>query len=351
MSYSAPTRKAQNKPSDLWGRLRSVRSSSATLSSHKPLTSQIQWKFVEMMATILPYQILRNKIYFDIWERHGVYILPRHFYEPIPDSRALLASAHKSPSSSLKGIQLNDEEQLRLLEEFAYRFGREYETFPEDSTVPHQFRLKNSAFTGADAVILYCMVRSFKPKRIIEIGSGNSTYLSAQAILQNSQDDPQYEGDLMAIEPYPNSVLKAGFSGLTSLVQTPVQEVSLDFFQQLESGDILFVDSSHVLTTRGDVQYIYLEILPNLRPGVIVHCHDIFFPRDYPRTWLIEKHRFWNEQYLLQAFLVYNNQFQVLWAGNYMHYNYPSRLQALIPAYNADSKIGPASFWMRRVLG
>jgi len=112
-------------------------------------------------------------------------------------------------------------------------------------------------------------------------------------------------------------------------------------------GDILFIDSSHVLKVGGDVQYEYLEILPRLKRGVVVHVHDIFLPGEYPNEWVREEHVFWNEQYLLQAFLSFNDSFEVLWAGSFMHRKHPEKLAECFPGYHPAS-CHPGSFWMRK---
>lgn len=119
-------------------------------------------------------------------------------------------------------------------------------------------------------------------------------------------------------------------------------------FQKLKENDILFIDSSHVLKTGSDVQYEYLEILPRLNKGVLVHFHDIFLPAEYPQKWILEDHKFWNEQYLLQAFLAFNDSFEILWAGSYMHLNHPDKLEQFFKSYNKNKR-WPGSFWVRKI--
>src|SRR5204862_4275961 len=120
--------------------------------------------------------------------------------------------------------------------------------------------------------------RRGRPRRIIEIGSGNSTLVSARAIAQNTKDDPSYRCELIAIEPYPSEVLQRGVPGLSRLIREPVQRAPLSLFESLGDGDILFIDSSHVLKLGSDVHYEFLEVLPRVGPGTVVHVHDIFFP-------------------------------------------------------------------------
>ena len=241
---------------------------------------------------------------------------------------------------------MNEQGQLELLREFVQDFKAEYERFPRHATgIAGQYYVSNIMFGGVDGAILYCMIRRFKPRRIVEIGSGHSTTLAAQAILKN-QAEHGIHCDLIAIEPYPSDLLKAGFPGLTELVQSRVEEVPLSEFKKLNANDILFIDSSHVLRIGGDVQYEYLEILPSLNAGVLIHAHDIFLPAEYPSDWVFKRQWFFSEQYLLQAFLAFNTSYEVLWAGNFMHLTHPDKLETAFGSYNRQ--IGCGSFWMRK---
>jgi hypothetical protein len=190
------------------------------------------------------------------------------------------------------------------------------------------------------------MIRHFKPRRVIEIGSGMSTVLTAEAIRKN-----ELEGRsclFTAIEPFPAKFL-SHIPGLTELLQTKVQRVPLERFCSLEANDILFIDSSHVVKIGGDVVYEYLEIIPRLKPGVLVHCHDIFLPAEYPKQWVMTNRIFWTEQYLLQAFLTHNRAFEILLAASFLHLRHPDKLAAAIGSYD-PVRVWPGSFWMRRVL-
>jgi hypothetical protein len=284
---------------------------------------------------------------FPIWERFGIHVTPNHFYEPIPDTRSLGDNLWTNPSA-LVGLQMNEEGQRRLLEMFASNYRSEYEGLPKDRTpIPYRYYVNNGAFESVDGELLYSMIRHFRPRRIIEVGSGNSTYLSAQAILKNAEDNNGYECELTAIEPYPNPVLKKGFPGLTGLIQKRIQDVPFSEFEKLGENDILFIDSSHVLKIGSDVQYEYLEILPRLRKGVLVHSHDIFLPSEYPKEWVLKNHIFWTEQYLLQAFMAFNDSFEVLLAASYIHVRHPEWLESAFSSYDRGYR-WPGSFWMRR---
>jgi hypothetical protein len=183
---------------------------------------------------------------------------------------------------------------------------------------------------------------------MFEIGAGNSTCLSAQAILKNKQEDALYECQLLAIDPHPSDILTKGFPGLSDVVHRTAQEIPLAMFHELNANDVLFIDSSHVLKTGSDVQYLYLDVLPNLKRGVIIHAHDIFLPAEYPKEWVLREYRFWTEQYLLQAFLAFNHTFEILWAGSYMHQKHPDKLENAFASYKREER-WPGSFWMRKV--
>lgn len=284
---------------------------------------------------------------FLLWQRCGFHITPNHFYQPIPDTRRLKDDLW-SKYSELVGININERKQLELLSLFVSNFKHEYERFPRQQTpTPHEYYVHNRFFGSVDGEILYCMIRHFKPRRIYEIGSGYSTYLSAQAVQKNVEEDNAYECELVAIEPQPNRILKDGFPGLSKLVSQEVQDFPVSEFEKLTWNDILFIDSSHVLRIGNDVQCEYLEILPRLNKGAIVHIHDIFLPAEYPKEWVLRDYRFWTEQYLLQAFLTFNECFEVLWAGSYIHLKHPGRLETAFSSYNKDRE-WPGSFWMRR---
>ncbi len=277
--------------------------------------------------------------FFRRWEELGLHITPVHFYQPIPDTRLLPESLWTQPSA-LPGIDMNDDVQLDLLRNCFPNFRDEYKQFPAEAPdQPGQFYFGNGRFSGTDALVAYCMVRHFRPGTIVEIGSGYSSLISGQAAAKNGVSA------LVCVEPFPLDFLRQGFPGLRSLLEKKVEDVGLDFFSQLQSGDMLFIDSSHTVKIGGDVNYLFLEVLPRLNPGVIVHVHDILFPFEYSRAWVMDECRFWTEQYLLQAFLAFNSQFEVLVANSYLGHYYLDDLKATFPT---SPWWGGGSFWMRR---
>lgn len=282
---------------------------------------------------------------FRIFERFGLHVTPVHFYEPIPDTRNLDPILW-SRKSALVGIDMREDEQLRLLETFSAAYRDEYERFPRESTDnPYEYYTENKSFIPTDGEILYCMIRHFKPRRVYEVGSGNSTCAAALAVRTNIEEGSPCE--FTAFEPYPNEIVRKGIPGVSRLIESKIEKVDMSEFEKLQENDILFIDSSHVVRIGNDVQFLYLEVLPRLRKGVIVHIHDIFMPDEYPREWILRDHLFWNEQYLLTAFLTLNRSYEVLWAAMFMHTNHPDSLERCFPAYNRAQK-RPCSFWIRR---
>jgi Methyltransferase domain len=276
---------------------------------------------------------------FPVWERHGFHVTPVHFYQPIPDTQSLPQTLWDRPSE-LVGIDMNDSVQLDLLQNRFPKFRSEYERFLTRPTGDSgRFYLNNGLFDGTDALVAYCMIRDFQPQLTIEVGSGFSSLILGEAAVKNKNSA------LICVEPFPRDFLRRGFPGLRSLIEKKVEDIDLEFFSQLGSGDILFIDSSHTVKIGGDVNYLFLEVLPRLKPGVIVHVHDIFFPFDYPRDWVMDEFLFWTEQYLLQAFLSFNSQFEVLMGNSYIAHHYMEDLKA---TFTNSPWWGGGSFWMRR---
>jgi len=283
---------------------------------------------------------------FSFWERLGLHLTYVHYYEPIPDTRSL-GDALWNRNLELPGIDMNEAFQLEFLSQLAAVCHLPWQDLAlSGSSKPGEFFLGNGYFDSVDAEILYGIVRNFKPRRVFEIGSGFSALLIENAIRDNRDENSFYACEHLAIDPLPAGFLSPGANGLKVLPKK-VQDVSLSTFQKLQRNDVLFIDSSHVLAVGSDVRFEYLEILPRLNPGVLIHCHDIFFPAEYPKDWIFCHHRFWNEQYLLQAFLAFNSEFEVLWAGHYMHLTHPDLLAQSIPSYK-HGEMQPKSFWFRR---
>jgi predicted O-methyltransferase YrrM len=277
----------------------------------------------------------------------GVHVTPNHFYEPIPDLRSLPDNVFDR-QSELVGVDMREEEQLKLLEQ-ATTFREEYSSFPleDPGGQPPSYYYNNGQFGPVDAEMLHVMVRLYRPRRIMEIGSGFSTLVALGAIEAARAEDPSYACEVTCIEPNPRPFLRE-LPGVNRLVAGRVEEQPLELFAELEENDILFIDSSHILKIGGDVQFEFLEVLPRVAPGVLVQVHDIFFPTDYPRAFVKLWKLFFAEQYLLQGFLQFNETFQVRWCGSWMAIRHPERLRAAFPSYGTVPN-WTSSLWMQRV--
>ena len=252
-------------------------------------------------------------------QRMGITVTPNHFYWPVPDLHDL-ESREWPMSSAPVGLDLNIEKQVDLVRDLAAQYQSEW-SLPDRPMGATQYHYNNGLFETIDAEMAYSLVRHFKPSRIIEVGGGFSTRLLSAALRENRKSSG-IEGELITVEPFPSP----GLESITRLISTRIQDVDLKLFMSLQRGDILFLDSSHVVSVGSDVVREYLDILPRLQPGVIVHVHDIFLPSDYPRDAVLSNFCFWSEQYLLQAFLTFNPHFQVLWSSSAMQTYHPEVL-------------------------
>ena len=259
----------------------------------------------------------------DIFYRHGFHLLRKHFYLPVPDDTDNLDDFWDKPSS-LAGVDMNETAAHQLMDHVLPPYLAEFrDRFPIERPLTGKgFCLINGGYMAVDAHVLYGLIRHYKPRRIVEIGNGNSTLLTIAASDVNRSEG--HPSNVVSIDPYPWDIFTGGYPGLDELVVKRVQDVPVEFFEALGDGDILFIDSSHVIRSGNDVHYEFLEILPRLAPGVLVHVHDISLPRPYPKVYF-ENKLYWNEQYLLQAFLAFNARFEVLWPGNYMMLKFPKR--------------------------
>jgi hypothetical protein len=271
--------------------------------------------------------------------RVGVFPIVKHYYEPLFDARALPRPL--SEPRALPGLDLNVPGQLALLD--AFDFNEEMPTALFEPAGDAAFRFGNGAFESGDAEFLYNLVRLRKPRRIVEIGSGSSTLVAIRANRMNQSDALAEPCRHICIEPYEMPWLES--TGVT-VVRQRVEDVDRTIFAELEAGDLLFIDSSHVIRPQGDVLFEYLELLPSLASGVLVHVHDIFTPRDYPASWIVDEVKFWNEQYLLEAFLISNDSWRVLAALNYLHHDHHEALAAKCPFLTEDSM--PGSFYIQK---
>lgn len=270
----------------------------------------------------------------------GFQLRSNHYYEPTYPESALPAVT--TSERNLPGIDLNEAAQVELLAHL--RYGAELEAFPAVKPGPDRFGWLNESYSYGDGEIYYSLIRHLKPKRIVEIGSGNSTLLAVAALAANRAENPDQAGELTCIEPYEMAWLR---DQPLTLIRERVETLDKAIFTSLEPGDILFIDSSHVIRPYGDVLYEFAEIVPALPPGVWVHVHDIFTPRDYPEKWLRTERRLWNEQYLLEAFLAFNSRVGVMCALNWLKHHHFAELSAACPMIAQHPDHEPGAFWFR----
>lgn len=272
---------------------------------------------------------------FNLFQAIGIHILPVHYYNPIPDTRLLKSKDELfTKPSDLSGIDMNEAEQIQLLNQICPQYHKEYESIPLNSNGnPLEYYLNNGSFGFVSGQMHYCIIRHYYPKNIIEIGSGYSTLITLKAINQNKKDRNS-NTSFTSIEPYPHDYLDKITDTSFTLIKHKAEEIPLRTFDQLGNNDILFIDSSHVSKFNSDVNYLMLEVLPRLNNGVIIHIHDIHFPFDYFKSYILKEHLFWNEQYLVQAFLMFNNLYKVLWCGSYMTWKYADLLSEHFPHFN-----------------
>jgi len=287
-----------------------------------------------------PRQIIKliKKVFKKTWVPIG------HYYSPIVSVDLIKKNEHdiwkKAEKETIAGINLRTDEQIELLENFT----KFYSEIPFKSSKQDNIRYQyeNRFYSYTDAIILYSMIRYFKPKRIIEIGSG----FSSAVMLDTNEFFFENQINLTFIEPYParlDSILKETDKALATIIQSNVQIVDLDTFGKLQAGDILFVDSSHVVKTGSDVNYILFEILPTLQDGVLIHFHDIFHPFEYPKEWVFDA-RSWNEDYFLKAFMMYNNKFEIVLFSEYIHKFHQEAFANMPFSYKNTG----ANFWIRK---
>ena len=233
---------------------------------------------------------------------------PGHFYSPLP-SRAEIdeAFARGGFGPPFPAIDLNEPAQLARLERFATWYAEQ--PFPEKPTAGRRFHLGNPSYGHFDALMLYSMLREAQPRRIIEVGSGFSSAAMLDvndAVLGGTVQFTFIDPDMSRLRP----LLRANDAARVTLIEQRVQEVPLETFAALGENDVLFIDSSHVSKIGSDVNRLYLDVLPVLAPGVLIHIHDVAGNLEYPREWL-EEGRAWNEQYLLRAFLMHNRAYRI----------------------------------------
>jgi hypothetical protein len=280
--------------------------------------------------------------------KFGFLPLPVHYYSPVPDIQKLKQKnvwvVPENPQ--IFGVPVDLDEQFALVQALGNQYGAEC-LWPEQAA--SGYYAQNPTFGYSSACILHTWIRHFKPARVIEVGSGYSSIITTAALEMNNRETG-CQVDFTAIEPFPRRSLLANLPGLTQLIQKPVEDVPLTFFSSLQAGDLLFLDSSHVVRIGGDINFLYLHVLPSLAPGVMVHIHDIHLPYEYPQSYYLGEHKyFWTEQYLLHAFLQHNEAYKVLLCAYWLQKDHPQEFARAFPHYDVNRYRPSSSFYLQRV--
>jgi hypothetical protein len=246
---------------------------------------------------------------------------PGHYYSPIPDAAFVEKNAGKlfsNEAASLPGIELDRSRQRELVEELL-KYGGDFKppaNAEEARAAGARFYTSNGLFKELDAYIYHGMLRHKKPARIVEVGAGFTSVLAMDVCEKHVRPVPR----MTLTDPDSerlHGLLRGSVPEYVSMVAKPVQEVEMNLFLELGAGDFLFVDSSHVAKIGSDVNFLFFEVFPRLKKGVIIHVHDIFWPFEYPQSWLREG-RCWNEAYLLRALLSDSRRYRILCSSSYL---------------------------------
>ena len=278
----------------------------------------------------------RDRIARAVGRRLGYHVLRAGYYAPVPDLRELPDSIWED-AAPMPGVDLRLDESAAFLERDLAPFIAEYSPPHQPPGTAHGYFSDNPMYPKVDGEVLYAMIRHFAPKRIVEVGAGWSTRVIRDALRH-------HEARHLIFDPDPVAADRAGNAEVRPL---RAQEIDPAVFAQLEAGDILFIDTTHTVKAGGDVLRLLLEVLPAVAPGVVVHIHDFFRPFEYPRFLMERFHQFWQEHYLLQAFLAYNAEFEVLIANHALGRLRGERLRAVVPGVPDGVSPGSA-LWLRR---
>ena len=270
----------------------------------------------------------------------GVFPIRDHYYEPLFNDKYFTQPLDKD--RALPGLDLNTDNQLNFLSTLTYTAELDALNLTSPAKSDLDFCFGNGSFESGDADFLYQIIRKNKPNKIIEIGSGNSTKIARLAIEKNKRESGK-ETIHICVEPYEQPWLKE-ISGI-KLIRERIEKIDIDWSSELSEGDLLFVDSSHMIRPQGDVLTEYLEIFPKLKKGIYIHIHDIFTPKDYPKSWVVDNVLFWNEQYLLEALLSNTNRYEIVAALNYLKHHHYDQLLQVCPYLTTNRE--PGSFYFK----
>ena len=273
-----------------------------------------------------------------VWSMFGFHVLNSHYYEPKFDYSTIEIESLSKPRS-LPGIDVNVTKQMRYLKEIAQN--KSGDLISAVKLAGFDYSYDNRSFEEGDADVLFSIITSKKPNRIVEIGSGNSTKIMLAAY-KSIGAEVGTDVSITCVEPYEQPWL-SNVRNIT-LIREKVEDVDIEVFSKLEAGDLLFIDSSHIIRPGGDVLFELLEILPRLKHGVIVHIHDIFTPRDYRKEWLVNAKKLWNEQYVFEALISDSERYLPLLFLNHLKNQCYDEFKELYPNITMVSQ--PSSIYL-----
>jgi hypothetical protein len=268
-----------------------------------------------------------------------------HFYSPIVNLHEVETDANRIfGDHDLSALDLNLDLQRKTFERLALH--SKSLPFSRAADGMHRYWYDNTSYGYGDAFVYWGLLTEFLPRRIVEIGSGFTSALTLDAI-----DFHKLETRCTFIDPFPELLKKVGapIADNHTIIEDRVQNVSPDVVDNLEENDILFIDSSHVVKTGSDVHFELFELLPRLKKGVVVHFHDIFYPFEYPREWVLGQLKSWNEQYFLRAFLMYNTSFEIFFFNHCFATLCSDAYRALPSDIGGQLRLNPGGgLWLRR---
>ncbi|HEY1794654.1 MAG TPA: class I SAM-dependent methyltransferase [Stellaceae bacterium] len=265
----------------------------------------------------------------------GVHLAPCNFYSTIPTVDEIEA-AFRAPSPPSYDAIFDHAAMTAFLDDALYPHSHE---FDPPLSGGDGYNWYPRSFSFSDAMAYHCFVRHARPRTIIEIGAGASTLIADAACRQNGR------GRIVCIDPYPPDFVSR-IAGVSEMIVEPVQNLSPDFFnERLSDGDIVFIDSTHTVKHGSDCLHLYLNILPQIRPTVLVHVHDVYLPGTAPEQHLRDWQIYWTEQYLVMAYLIENRRADVLYGSSYHMQRNIERLRAFM---HGRYEPGGASLWFRQ---
>lgn len=274
-----------------------------------------------------------------------LFVPPGHYYSPVVDpteaEKLLLSIARLPVPTEVAGIRIDRKEMIetwwKLLPFFTTA------DFPDTQSTSFRYFFDNPFYAWGDGSVLSAMLRYLRPRRLIEIGSGHTSACTVDTV------EHYLDGgcEVTCIEPFTDRLRELLGDDLAKvrIVEKPVQDMKPSFFDQLEAGDILFIDSTHVMKTGSDVCFELFEILPRLAKGVIVHFHDMFWPFEYPREWAVVENRSWNELYGVRAFLTHNDAWEVVFFNDFFAKLEPDLIRETFPDFLKNTG---GALWLRR---